>query len=91
MFKTKYHTRIDTIRGYDEKERLLIREGERKENIRNEDTASKLKHCPQCGQVWEDYPLPGSHNKAHRYEFYGTNFPTYGKPKEICPKCLEKN
>ena len=43
----------------------------------------KVKVCPRCEQVWEKDHLK---NKIHYYE----NFPSYGKSRKVCNKCIDK-
>ena len=44
----------------------------------------KLKACPVCKLVWEII----TEAKHERCEYY-KNFPTYGKLKVICDRCLK--
>ena len=47
----------------------------------------RVKHCLICSVCWE---APNSKKKRQvmRTNYY-ENFPSYGKPKETCPKCKE--
>lgn len=56
----------------------------------------KIAHCESCNVCWEaDNNIAtrfdketGKYKKRVAYLYY-EDFPTYGKQKETCPKCLE--
>ena len=44
-----------------------------------------IKYCRSCNPTWE-HIRPGNNKKSiARYE----NLPTYGKRKELCPRCKD--
>jgi hypothetical protein len=47
----------------------------------------RVKHCLICSICWEE-PNSKKKRKVTRTNYY-EDFPSYGKPKEICPKCRE--
>ena len=58
----------------------------------------KIKHCRCCGICWEvDYQALRNYSpekklwQRNQAYIYYEDFPTYGKPKEDCPKCLAES
>tara|TARA_R100000664_G_scaffold2996_1_gene7058 strand:- start:34044 stop:34241 length:198 start_codon:yes stop_codon:yes gene_type:complete len=50
-------------------------------------TADKrIKYCPGCKKCWESIYYGSKQNIYHYLDF-----PTYGKAREICKVCVEKN
>ena len=47
----------------------------------------RVKHCLVCSICWEA-PNSKKRREVMRTNYY-ENFPSYGKPKETCPKCKE--
>lgn len=48
-----------------------------------------IKYCIKCKKCWELDWLNYSRNRLDLYSYY-SNFPSYGKIKEICNKCKEE-
>jgi len=48
----------------------------------------KMKFCPDCKRVWE-IARSTNHNSKGKLIYYH-NFPTIGKPHELCPECKIK-
>ena len=44
----------------------------------------KLRVCPECRIVWEGVVSTGN---VKAYTEYYSDFPRYGKPEIVCPKC----
>jgi|TARA_Y100000034_G_scaffold131358_1_gene191916 hypothetical protein len=51
-----------------------------------------IKYCPECEQCWEYVPLYRGATKYVRERLHHyKDFPTYGKKREVCKKCKERN
>lgn len=63
----------------------------RKENksIDAKKADKNIKYCTKCKQCWEIDCLNHSRNRLDIHNYY-SNFPSYGKIKEICNKCKEE-
>lgn len=47
----------------------------------------QLISCPKCKTVWEWNQYNRKYAKEESSQYYYVDFPHYGKPQEICPKC----
>lgn len=43
-------------------------------------------HCKYCDDCWQHYE---PQTRAGKRTYYYKDFPSYGKPKKICPSCLK--
>lgn len=52
-------------------------------------TDKYVKYCPKCNQCFEfDLVATKSYKNARQIYHYYNDFPSYGKERKICPKCL---
>lgn len=55
--------------------------------VKNKKILDQLISCPKCRTVWQWNHNNRNYSREEGPQYYYVDFPHYGKPKEICPKC----
>ena len=84
----RLYPKIDAVRGLRQMYDPSSKEFPSEINYRKGDDGMRL--CPLCVRVWQLFK-GDNYYKGRKFSHYPEGFPTIGKPREVCPKCKDRN
>jgi len=76
------------IESYLAKSTNAITSKQRKRGNASAMADARIKHCKRCNLCWEkSLNFDNKKSKKDMFSYYN-NFPSFGKVKEMCPKCI---